>query len=308
MKSASKTGSSTVFAAAITTLSATHGIPSRPQLAWPARLRDVNPSQRPRPVGPGAQPLGEFVEEVAHPGTHDVIDGDPIDAGRPAVCTDLAPSLPEHVAAGDLVIEGVEAAILILLSAAVEHALESTNSVHARGAADGSSRFGTHQSPSHPSRASMKCGPFPMWPAFPTSEYYDPLRLPLSRPNHFPGSPVIGGHRFPPPTVAGPRRLSRVPRTTIRTFNAQYAGGFLSARSWTQSAFRGLRRYVTGSAPSPPARRRVYLTTLAQASLTLQTARSLRPASHPASRPRTGASLPGDPDVSPDRTHTGRPS
>ena len=77
----------------------------------------------------------------------------------------------------------------------------------------------------------MKYGSFPMWPAFPTSEYYDPLRLPLDHPDHFPGSPVIGGHRFPPPTATGSRRLSRVPKTTIRTFNAQYAGGFLSARS-----------------------------------------------------------------------------
>src|SRR5215216_1844498 len=98
---------------------------------------------------------------------------------------------------GDLVIEGMEAAIPILLSAAVEHALESTNPVHALGAADGSSRFGTHQSPSHPSRASMKRGPFPTWPAFPTSEYYDPLRLPLDHPGHFPGSPVIGRASLP---------------------------------------------------------------------------------------------------------------
>jgi hypothetical protein len=142
----------------------------------------VNPPQRPRPVTTGAQLLGELVEEVAHPGTHDVADGNPIDARRAAVCTDLAPSLPEHVAAGDLVIEGMETAILVLLSTAVEHALESTNLAHASGAADGSSRYGTHQSPSHPSRASMKYGPFPTWPAFPTSEYYDPLRLPLDHP------------------------------------------------------------------------------------------------------------------------------
>jgi hypothetical protein len=86
-----------------------------------------------------------------------------------------------------------------LLSAAVEHALESTNSVHALGAADGSSRYGTHQGPSRPPHASMKHGPFPMWPAFPTSEYYDPLRLPLGRPPHFPGSPVIGGASLPAP-------------------------------------------------------------------------------------------------------------
>jgi hypothetical protein len=33
----------------------------------------------------------------------------------------------------------------------------------------------------------MKYGPFPMWPAFPTSEYYDPLRLPLDHPMPLPG-------------------------------------------------------------------------------------------------------------------------
>ena len=43
----------------------------------------------------------------------------------------------------------------------------------------------------------MKRGPFAMWPAFPTSDYYDPLRLPLGRPHHFPGSPVIGGASLP---------------------------------------------------------------------------------------------------------------
>ena len=99
----------------------------------------------------------------------------------------------------------------------------------------------------------MKCGPFAMWPAFPTPDYYDPLRLPLDRPPHFPGSPVIGGASLPAtPQATGPRRLSRVPRATIHAFNAQYAGGFLSARSWTKSAFHGLRRWRTGSAPSLP--------------------------------------------------------
>src|ERR687886_136962 len=43
----------------------------------------------------------------------------------------------------------------------------------------------------------------------------------------------------------------------------------------------------------PPTRRRDRMTTLAQASLTLQTARSPPPRFAPASRPRTGASLPG---------------
>lgn len=49
----------------------------------------------------------------------------------------------------------------------------------------------------------MKYGPFPMWPAFPTPEYHDPLRLPLDHPNHFPVLPAIGGHRFPRPTGDG---------------------------------------------------------------------------------------------------------
>ena len=49
------------------------------------------------------------------------------------------------------------------------------------------------------------------------------------------------------------------------------------------------------------------LTTLAQASLTLQTARSLPPRSAPGLSTTHGGIATGDPGVSPDRTHTGRP-
>src|ERR1700739_1027842 len=114
------------------------GNPERPQLAWPARLRDTNSPQRLRPVGPGPELRGALFEELAPPELHDAIDGHAIDARSSSVGTDLAPSPPEHVAAGDLVIQGVETTILILLGTAVEHALESTNPVHARGVADGS--------------------------------------------------------------------------------------------------------------------------------------------------------------------------
>jgi hypothetical protein len=104
----------------------------------------------------------------------------------------------------------------------------------------------------------MKRGPFPMWPAFPTSEYYGPLRLPLDRPPHFPGSPVIGGASLPATRrPAGPRRLSRVPRTTIRTFNAQYAGGFLSARSWTKTLSMAFAVREPARLPLFPAARRI---------------------------------------------------
>jgi hypothetical protein len=145
-------------------------------------------------------------------------------------------------------------------------------------------------------------------PAFPTSEYYDPLRLPLDRPLHFPGSPVIGGASLPAtPPATGPRRLSRVPRTTIRSFNAQHAGGFLSARSWTKSAFRGLRRGRTGSAPSLPRLGADSVTTLVRASPALQTARSIAPRFARGLSTTHGGFTTGDPGVSPDRTHTGRP-
>ena len=117
----------------------------RPQLPRPARLWDMNAPQRPRPVRSGTQLGGELVEKAAHPGSHDIVDCDPIDARGSTVGTDLAPGPPEHVAAGDLVIERVEAAILVLLGTAVEHALESTNPIHTRGVADRPSRYGTRQ-------------------------------------------------------------------------------------------------------------------------------------------------------------------
>jgi hypothetical protein len=140
----------------------------------------------------------------------------------------------------------------------------------------------------------MKRGPFPMWPAFPTPEYYDPLRLPLYRPHHFPGSPVRGGASLPAtPQATGPRRLSRVPTTTIRTFNAQYAGGSISALPSRLGDGEGHGKCSCSRSLLGRPKGGFCLTTLTQASLTLHTARSLRPASHPTSRSRTGASLPG---------------
>ena len=105
----------------------------------------MNTPQRPRPVGIGAQLRGELIEELTHPQGDHVVDGDAINAGRTSVGTDLAPGPANDVAAGDLVIQSVEAAIPVLLGTAVEHALESTNLTHAHGAVDGPSRNGTRQ-------------------------------------------------------------------------------------------------------------------------------------------------------------------
>ncbi len=66
---------------------------------------------------------------------------------------------------------------------------------------------------------------------------------------------------------------------------------------------------VNGAARHPlfPARGQVHLTTLTQASLALQTARSLMPCSAPGLSTTHEGITTRDPDVSPDRTHTGRP-
>jgi hypothetical protein len=98
----------------------------------------------------------------------------------------------------------------------------------------GSVRLDFHQLATRPARRALRPAPTAARP-----------------PRPFPGitgyRPGIASHH---PQTAGPRRLSRVPTTTIRTFNAHYAGGFLSARSWTKDAFHGLHRVANDSAPS----------------------------------------------------------
>ena len=88
----------------------------------------------------------------------------------------------------------------------------------------------------------------------------------------------MGGHRVPShPQAAGPRRLSPVPETTVRTFNA------LIRRRVLRRPLLDQRRLPwpspwwdrLGTLCSPP--EAGCLTTLAQASLSLQTARSLLP-------------------------------
>ena len=59
------------------------------------------------------------------------------------------PCLPHHIAAGELVVKGMEPARPVMLGTAVKHALKSTDGVQAIGLPDGPSRsLGTHQRPS----------------------------------------------------------------------------------------------------------------------------------------------------------------
>jgi hypothetical protein len=112
-------------------------------------------------------------------------------------------------------------------------------------------------------------------------------------PNRFPGSPVIGEHRFPPPR-----------RQRGRGGSPQFPGR-PSARS-TPNTPEGSSASASGSqtlsmafAVREPARhplsrpRTGPLTTLLRLHSRCRPHGRIRPASHPASRPRTGASLPG---------------
>jgi DNA invertase Pin-like site-specific DNA recombinase len=107
----------------------------RPGLARLARLGNVDPPQRRRPVGPGPKRCREVLEEGCHPGRLDLLDGHAIDAGCPSVGTNVVPGPFEDIAAGDLVEQGMEPAVGLLLGAAVQHALQGTDLVQAVGLA-----------------------------------------------------------------------------------------------------------------------------------------------------------------------------
>jgi hypothetical protein len=99
--------------------------PGRPRLV---RLGDVDPAQRSRAVRLVPQLLAEPVEERPH--SHDATVGDrrdthAVDAGSALVLGHLGPCPPQDVAAGDLVVEGVEAPVGLLLGAAIQHALKA---------------------------------------------------------------------------------------------------------------------------------------------------------------------------------------
>jgi hypothetical protein len=138
----------------------------------------------------------------------------------------------------------------------------------------------------------MKCGPFPpgalcCTPISSTTTRSDCL----STARHFPGSPVIGAHRFPPPQRRGRGGSPQFPGRPSARSTPNTPGGSSAPAPGSQAP-------SVAFAVHTPARHPLFppnggsLTTLAQASLALQTGRLLGPASHPASRPRTGASLP----------------
>ena len=155
----------------------------------------------------------------------------------------------------------------------------------------------------------MKRGPFPTWPAFPTSEYYDPLRLPLDRPLHFPGSPVIGQASLPTaPQAAGAETAlpgshdnhSHVQRP-IRRRVPQRPLLEQERLPWPSPSIHRL-----GTLYSPPKQGPL---DDAYSGFTHVADRAIAPPRFAPDLSTThGDIATGDPGVSPDRTHTGRPS
>ena len=70
----------------------------------------------------------------------------PSTPGAPPVGGHVDPRPPQHVAAGDLVVEGMEPTLRVLLGTAIEHALQGSNRVHTFGVSDGPSRHRRHSS------------------------------------------------------------------------------------------------------------------------------------------------------------------
>ncbi len=141
----------------------------------------------------------------------------------------------------------------------------------------------------------MKRGPFaPAGLCCPAHHhYYGPLRLPLDRPP-FPG---ITGYR---PGIASRRPADRRGREGSPQFPGRPSarstpitpGGSSASAPGSQTPSLAFAVVEPARHPLFPRSRAGPLTTLAQASLALRTGRSLGPASHPASQPRTGAPLP----------------
>ena len=142
----------------------------------------------------------------------------------------------------------------------------------------GSVRLDFHQLATRPARRALRPAPTAARP-----------------PDHFPVLPVIGGHRFPRPTGDGTETAlpgshdnrSRVQRPLRRRVPQR---PLLEPKRfpWPSPC-----RQRLGTLLTRPNSNGLRITTLTQASHTLQTARSLRPAPHPTSQSRAGASLPG---------------
>ena len=164
-KSASKTGSSTIFTAACTIRSRTGGIDSGLCSLRGPRLRDIHPPGRQRPVPALPQLAGQLAEQPGHPVLLDSGQGDLVDARRAVVTAHRDPRAPQDITAADLVIQRVEPTPGIGLGRPVQRMLQGTDRIGrdtpARSLRGGTSTDGTHRAPPRQHCAPTKQRPFP---------------------------------------------------------------------------------------------------------------------------------------------------
>ena len=101
-------------------------VTERPELSRLPGLGNVDSPQGGGPVGPLLECLGDFFEEGVHSGGLDVFDADAVDTGGSSVLTDFSPGPGKHVGAADLVVEGMEPAVWVLLGTAAKRVGEGS--------------------------------------------------------------------------------------------------------------------------------------------------------------------------------------
>ena len=221
----------------------------------------------------------------------------PSTPGAPRLVAHVAPGPAQDVAAGDLVVQGMEPACGILLGTAVEHALQGTDLSRPSAWLMDLAAHGALTRSSLLRRASMKQGSFP--PAGLCCPGRRTTTTPsdcLSAARHFPGSPVIGRHASRTPQAGAEEALSSS-QDNLLTVPRPYAGGFMAPAPGSQVPSMAFASH-TGSAPSWPLTR----VSLRRSQASLDAADRpvaapsqglRRSASTPGSRPTPGAALPG---------------
>ena len=173
--------------------------------------------------------------------------------GAPSVGSHLLPGPEQDVAADDLVVQGMEAALRLLLGTAVEHALQRTGWVQAVGLRGGPSpHAGTHRIPP-PARCIDEAGVLPITGGCvvrPARAVLRPPPTPWRPPATSRWLPVIGRRCFPNAAGSGPPRVSPVPTTPFWHSTPPTPEGSLAPAPGSQVPSMAFAPRNTGSAPS----------------------------------------------------------
>jgi hypothetical protein len=163
-KSASKTGSSTIFAAASTIPPQDRGNRQRPLLTRPG-LRCQHPPGGHRPVPALPQLAGQSIEQPRNPVLLDLGQGDLVDTRCAVVPAHRDPRATQDITAEDLVAQRVEPPPGIGLGRPVKRMPQGTDRISretpGRPRNGGTSHYGTHRAPPDRRCAPTKQRPFP---------------------------------------------------------------------------------------------------------------------------------------------------